>query len=119
MKIFGWGGEVSINIKAKKATMAVYETASTEEQPYNPLGCATPLDGYTYEDCNCFEGDDLYWKPTFKTGKTINELKGKTIVFEIKFYDGEIYSIFGEMVPVFNVPAERYRLSKKVPKQIL
>jgi hypothetical protein len=113
------GGEVSINLKAKKATMAVYETASTKDKPYNPLGIATPLAGYSHEDCNCFDGNNLNWIPTFKTGKTLDELKGKTIVFEIKFYDGEIYSIFGEMTPVFNVPAERYRLSGKVPEQIL
>jgi hypothetical protein len=77
------------------------------------------MDGFSHEDCIAFEGASTNWTPEFKSGKKISDLEGKTLIFELKFEDGEIYSIYGEMTPVFNVPAARYRINNEMPPMIL
>ena len=114
------GGDVHFNLKAQKATVAVYEGLA-----YNPKGnvnsstnCAL-VEGFSHEDCIPFSGDSTDWVPEFKSGKKISDMVGKTLIFEIKLEDGEIYSIYGDITPVFNVPAARYRINNEMPPFIL
>ena len=79
------------------------------------IGIAKPLAGYSHDDCNPFSGDSADWVPTFKNGKNLNDLAGKTIVLEISFLDGELYSLRGNFTPVFNTQAARYRRFGLVP----
>lgn len=109
------GGELNINIKAQKATIAVYQSDEVENMGMNFLGVSTLVEGYTHEDCIPFEGNLLNWTPEFKDGKCLDDLKGRVLSFEMKFSDGEIYSISGNMTPLFNVEAERYRQFKMLP----
>jgi len=102
------GGELHVNLKAKHATLAVY-TSESQDEGANILGAAVPLEGYSHEDCIAFSGDCTDWIPKYKSGKIISELVGKTIVFEIKFEDGEIFSFGGNFTNVFNVEAAVYR----------
>lgn len=102
------GGELAVNIKANRATVAVYSTES-EKQDLNVLGIATPLEGYSHEDCIEFSGDSTAWVPEYKSGKRVAELVGKTLVFEIRFDDGEIYSLGGDYTDIFNVEGAVYR----------
>ena len=82
----------------------------------NLLGNATPLEGYGHEDCIEFSGDSTDWIPQYKTGKKLDELKGKTLVFEIRFNDGEIFSLSDDYTDVFNAPAARYRKFGVLPE---
>lgn len=75
----------------------------------NVLGIANPVKGYSHDDCVPFEGDCKDWIPQYKNGKTVAQLSKKTIVFEIKFEDGELYSLFGDYTDVYNTEAARYR----------
>ena len=102
------GGEPCVNLKAKRATLAVYTTASQDEG-LNILGTATPLEGYGHEDCIAFSGDCTDWIPKYKSGKLVSDLVGKTLVFEIKFEDGELFSFSGDYTDAFNVEAAVYR----------
>lgn len=110
------GGEVHINIKAKKATAAVFVSNEAEILATNALGTAYPVEGYTHNDCIPFEGDSTDWVPKFKNGKTLDDLKGKTVVIEIKFTDGELYSFSGNYTDVFNTEAVRYRKFGTMPR---
>ena len=110
------GGEIHLNIKAKDATVAIYITDEEEEVTGNVLGFARSIPGYTHEDCIAFNGDSTDWVPEFKNGKKIDDLKGKTIVFEIKFYDGEIFSLSGDFTDVYNTEGARYRKFGVLPK---
>lgn len=101
-------GELHVNLKAKRATLAVYTTQSQDEG-LNILGTASPLEGYGHEDCIAFSGDCTDWIPKYKNGKLVSELAGKTLVFEIKFEDGKVYSFGGEYTDVFNVEGAVYR----------
>ena len=101
-------GDLHVNIKARHATLAVYTTESQDEGT-NILGIASPLEGYGHEDCVVFSGDCTDWVPKYKSGKQIVDLVGKTLVFEIRFQDGELFSLGGDYTDVFNVEAAVYR----------
>ena len=110
------GGEVQYNLKAKEATVAVYITDESEMLTGNIGGVARPLEGYGHEDCIPFNGDCTNWVPQYKSGKKVDELKGKTLVFEIKFTDGELFSLSGDFTDVYNTQAARYRKFGSLPK---
>ncbi len=110
------GGDLHINIKAEKATVAVYITDESEMVTGNVLGVAKPIEGYSHEDCVPFGGDCTDWVPEFKNGKKVSDLSGKTIVFEVKFTDGEIYSFAGDFTDVYNTEGARYRKFGVLPE---
>ena len=109
------GGELHLNIKAKSATFAVYSSSKDEAVFGNALGYSKLLQGFSHEDCIPFSGDSTDWIPTFKSGKRLDEYKGSTLVFEIKFEDGELYSLSGDFIDVFNTEAVRYRKFGSLP----
>lgn len=114
------GGDLHLNLKSRRATVAVYEGLERNSKGgVNSSSLCAIMDGFSHEDCIAFEGDSTNWIPEFKSGKKISDLEGKTLIFELKFEDGEIYSIYGEMTPVFNVPAARYRINNEMPPMIL
>ena len=102
------GGEPHLNLRAKRATLAVYTTESRDEG-LNILGTASPIEGYGHEDNIAFSGDCTDWVPRYKSGKRVGDLAGKTLVFEIKFEDGELFSFGGDYTDLFNVEAAVYR----------
>ncbi len=102
------GGELHVNLRAQHATLAVYTTES-HDKGFNILGTASPLEGYGHEDCVAFSGDSTDWVPKYKSGKLVSDLVGKTLVFEIKFENGEIFSFGGDYTDVFNIEAAVYR----------
>ena len=82
----------------------------------NVLGIAKKIAGFTHDDCIPFSGDSTEWVPQFKNGRKIDELSGKTLVFEICFTDGKIYSISGNCTDLFNTEGARYRKFGILPK---
>lgn len=104
------GGELHINLEASNATVSVRETKEFEND-WNLLAFSTPLEGFSHEDCESFCGDCTNWVPKFKSGKSFNELIGKTIMVEIRLSDGCLYSIEGNYTSVGNIPACQYRRS--------
>jgi len=103
------GGEMCINLSVQEATLAVYITDDSEYVSGNVLGIAKSIEGYSHEDCIPFSGDDITWIPQYKSGRKIDDLKGKTLVFELRFVNGEVYSFAGEYTDVYNTEAARYR----------
>ena len=103
------GGDLHVNIKAEKATVAVYSSSIDTYVAGNAFGKSKLLPGFSHEDCIPFGGDSCDWVPTYRSGKTLDEFKGSTLVFEIKFEDGELYSISGEFINIFNTEGIRYR----------
>ncbi len=112
------GGPLKVNIKAASATVAVYETVGTDENGNDcDLGVVVP--GFSHEDCEVLSGDNTDWEPKFKGG-SLDRFIGKTIRFEIKFTDGELYSLSGDMTPIMNMEAFQYRkLGITTPKSEL
>ncbi len=111
------GGELHLNIKASDVTVAVYETDESQMVNGNVLGIASAIEGYSKEDCIPFSGDSTDFTPRFKNGKTIDALSGKTLVFEINYKGGALYSLFGDYTDVFNTEGARYRKFGALPSR--
>lgn len=105
------GGELHVNLSSEKATVAVHITKEDEETTggTNVLSFSNPLPGYGHDDCVPFSGDSVDWIPTWKNGKKLDDLKGNTLIFELKFNNGQVFSFGGEYTDVFNTEAARYR----------
>lgn len=106
------GGDLHLNVNAKNVTVGVYETVGEG----NLLAFTTPIEGYRAEDCIPFTGDSIDFVPQFQNGKTLDALKGKTLVFEINYTDGTLYSLCGDYTDVFNTQGARYRTFGVLPK---
>lgn len=105
------GNSIIINIAAEEATVAVYESKSTPEDP-NLMGRTEPVKGFQHEDCVPFSGDSTQWIPEFR-GHSLGELKGRTLSFEIRYKSGTLYTIGGDITPLMNTKAARIRLLGK------
>ena len=106
-------GEVHINISCEKATVAIYET-----KDYDMLATGCAIEGYSHEDCVEFSGDSTDWVPVFKNGKTVDALKGKTLIIEVKLCNGSVYALKGDFAPSMNIQSTRYRKFGIKPKTI-
>lgn len=100
-----FGGEAHVNISAAHATFAVYESCG------GVLPDVKPLEGFGHGDCVPFSGDSTDWTPVFAGGRNLDELKGRTLVFELRVRGGSVYSISGNGELMFNVAAARFRES--------
>ncbi len=94
-----YDGDISFNLTAGKATAAILLSDGTGK----------PVKGFDHCDCEVFAGDSICWTPKF-SGGDLSSFYGKTIVIEIRFTDGKLYSINGDMRPLMNTEASRYRL---------
>ena len=102
-------GELHLNLSAKHATVAVYVSDESDLVSGNVLGISKPIPGYSHEDCIPFSGDSTNFVPQYKNGNQIDALKGQTLVFEIRFTDGKLYSLSGDYTDVSNTQGARYR----------
>ena len=109
------GGELHLNLKAENATVAVYIVDETEHVEGNALGFSRPIEGMGHGDCLPFSGDSKDWVPAFRSGKKIGDLGKSTLVFEIKFLNGELFSLAGDFTEVYNTQGARYRKYGEIP----
>lgn len=110
------GGELHVNLSAEYATISILDSSETSDVGGNVLGISHRLEGYSHEDCVPFSGDSIDWVPKFKNGKTMNDLKEQTIVIEIKFRKGSLFSLTGDYTNVSNTQAARYRKFHVLPE---
>ena len=99
--LFWKGGEVEINIQSQNGYSRVQ---LTDED-------GIPINGYTFEDCLPFTGDDTSWSPMWKNGKMLDEHRSKTLRLEIELKNARIYSIKGDFIPL--VAGESWRFNKE------
>ena len=110
--LFG-GGELHVNLSAENATAALYETC--DEDGVNLLAFSKPVPYFGHGDCVPFSGDSTDWIPKFRGGN-VDSLKGKTLIIEIRLTNGSIYSISGDLTPLYNTEAARYRQLGVLPQ---
>ena len=113
------GGDMHINLQAGHATVVVLESKSEYDYLNNLGGLCKPVEGFGHEDCIPFAGDSIDWAPQYKSGRTMEELKGKTLVFEICFQDGRLYSLEGNCTHLSNIEAAHYRTLGDIPETVL
>ena len=45
-------------------------------------------------------GDDLFWKPKWKNHPSVSEFMEQVVRLEVKLFNGRIYSIRGNFIPI-------------------
>ncbi len=110
------GGSIHVNLKAEMATMEVRVSEEDISVSANVLGKTHLVEGYRHDDCIPFSGDCVDWVPEYRSGKHIGDLAGKVLVFEVRFLNGELYSLYGDYSTLFNTEAARYRRFGIMPR---
>ncbi len=90
------GGELSVNLICKNATMAIYNRD-------NQI-----IEGYSHDDCCPFSGDSTNWNPVWKNGKTMDMLTDCIVQLEISLTDGILYSFSGKYEPMMDLQSSRW-----------
>ena len=86
-RVFYFHGEkLSLNVQAPNGEVRVQITENDGQ----------PCEGYTFEDCLPFKGDDLFWEPKWRNGATVSAFSGKAVRLEVQLYNGRIYAIRGD-----------------------
>lgn len=89
-------GEVSVNLSAEQTTCAIFDETQSA------------VEGFDHSDCEPFSGDSVAWQPHFRGG-SMERLKGKTLIIEIRMKNGLLYSVSGDMKPVSYHQGRKYR----------
>lgn len=80
------GGPLSINLVATGGEAHVQMTDSA----------GVPLTGYTFEDCEAFTGDALYWQPRWKEGRSMTSFPERTLRIEVRLSNARLYAMRGQ-----------------------
>jgi len=43
-----------------------------------------PLQGFSFEDCVPFRGDELFWQPAWKSGKSLRDVLGQPVRVDVQ-----------------------------------
>ncbi|MCQ2429661.1 MAG: hypothetical protein MJ192_04970 [Clostridia bacterium] len=101
------GGPVHVNLNAAGATCAVLDSAGLNGD-VNVFGDGHPVPGFDHVDCVPFSGDSTDWTPDF-AGGSLDRFRGRTILIEVRYTEGTLWSISGDLTPLTNTEAARYR----------
>ena len=55
-----------------------------------------PLKGYTFDECKRFAADHLAWRPTWSSGRRLNDLKGKVFQVAVELNNARLYAMRGD-----------------------
>lgn len=97
------GGKLLWNLKAEKATVAIYDLTGEQKAIVS------------HEDCIPFSGDSIAWEPQWKNRKDLEDLKGRLLVFELRLENGSVWSVSGDYRLLGTTEAFRFRQSGIVP----
>lgn len=113
--IFG-GGELAVNLSAEYATAAILTTDEEDTRFVDVLGRGRPVPGFDHGDCEPFSGDSTAWVPHF-SGGSLDRFRDKTVLIEIRYRNGDLYSLSGALTPITSAAAGRYRLHKRLAEK--
>ena len=65
----------------------------------------TPYEGFDYDDCSPFTGDDIAVIPQWKN-KSLKDLTGKFIMIEFEMHTAILFSISGDLIPAHGIQPE-------------
>lgn len=54
-----------------------------------------PLEGFSFDDCVPFTGDDLFWEPQWTSGKSLSDVLRQPVRIEVQMYRGRLFAIRG------------------------
>ena len=86
--LFWQGGEASLNASCPSGWSRARVTDAKGE----------PMPGYGFDECRAFSGDSTEWTPTWRSGRTMDELRGRMVRLEIEIENGRLYAIRGRFL---------------------
>ena len=104
--LFWRGGELQLNVRSPDGKVRVQITNPETE----------PLDGYSFDDCVAFTGDETSWQPTWKDGKSLVCQLENAIRLEVEITNGRIYSIRGDFEPLVAGHCWRFNEDGVIPE---
>ncbi len=99
------GGQLSYNLRAERATVAVYEMSAAQKTVRS------------HEDCVPFSGDSICWTPEWKGYENFDDLIGKLIVFELRMENGEVWAVDGNYTLLRTTEGFRFRNFGTIPSR--
>ena len=89
---------------------AIYEDTTFSEADYRYRMLFT-----RYSECELYVHDVIYHSPDL-IHWTLDELRGKTLIVELRLEDGEVYALRGSFRELYNTEAARYRVLGVLPR---
>ena len=81
------GGEMELNAQSPGGTVRVQITDIH----------GAPLEGFAFEDCAPFRGDDPAWRPAWTSGVTMGTLAGRPLRVEVELTHARLYALRGDL----------------------
>jgi hypothetical protein len=92
------GGELSLNVHGQAGRAVVFDggylASGARVQINEPRG--KPIPGYTFGECRAVAGDRLAWRPTWKSGRRLDALKGRDIQVAVELANARLYAVRGD-----------------------
>ena len=111
------GGEAEINVQAQGGEVRAQLCDAGRVVGDAPLRSATsPLEGYAFDDCEPFSGDDTAWTPRWKGGKTLSQMAGKPLRLEVRLDSARLYAIRGHFVQMLGRQRNALEMRGTVPE---
>ena len=82
-------GGLAVNVEAPIGEAQVHVQA--DRAPGEPPAVQAVAEGFSAAECRPFAGDR--WTPTWSSGRSLDELIGRTVRVEILFERGRVYSL--------------------------
>ena len=86
-------GGLAVNVEAPIGEVRAQVHVQTDRDPGEPPAVQEVAEGFSAAECRPFTGDSLRWTPTWSSGRTLDELIGRTVRVEILFERGRVYSL--------------------------
>ena len=86
-------GSLALNIEAPIGEVRAQVYVQTDRAPGEPPPVQQVAEGFSAAECRPFTGDSLRWSPTWSSGRSLDELIGRTVRVEILFERARLYSL--------------------------
>ena len=86
-------GSLALNVEAPIGEVRAQVHVQTDAVPGDPPPVQQVAEGFSAAECRPFTGDSLRWSPTWSSGRTLDELIGRTVRVEILFERARLYSL--------------------------
>ena len=86
--VYWQGGELELNVQAQGGHVRAQVTDIAGE----------PLDGFSFDDCVPFSGDDTAWAPTWQDGRRLAAHANSLLRIEVELKSARLYAIRGDFV---------------------
>ena len=105
--LFWLGGALRLNLQSGHETRV--QVTDTQGRT---------IEGYGFEDCQPFVGDELFWEPRWQNGLSMASLSNQMLRLEISLENARLYAIRGDLVAPASRELRRYLETGEEPTHV-